>query len=352
MDFLQFESDQRFQKIVDEVYNRQLEEDPQLDRILNKTAKKKMYQDVRYNLNLLFVSLELEDETIFEHYARWIYQLLCPLMTYCSREEVRDQMTAHYRLLEKALAAVTDDGRRQKIHRLLARASEVTAEECRYGCAGPIAPQRYQNEIREFLGCLLKADTRKGLFLLSEYLGRGIPLSDVYVDIAGEAMCEIGDMWHRHQITVDQEHYCTSTTQLALSQLYPVIFRQERKNKTMLSACVGSELHEMGARMVADLFEYNGWDSIYLGAAVPAEALLSAVELHDPGLVALSVTMPQHLIICRDTVEKLREKYPKLRIAVGGKAFENTNEIWRNWRVDVYTRDARELVKWAEDVLR
>jgi len=56
---------------------------------------------------------------------------------------------------------------------------------------------------------------------------------------------------------------------MAMSQMYDKLFDGERKNKTILSVCPGMELHEMGARIVADLFENHGWDSIFLGAAVP-----------------------------------------------------------------------------------
>ena len=67
---------------------------------------------------------------------------------------------------------------------------------------------------------------------------------------------------------------------MALSQLYPLIFGQKRRGKRVLVACVGSELHEIGARMVADLFEYQGWDSIYLGAAVPVAVSYTHLDVY------------------------------------------------------------------------
>lgn len=352
MGFLRFENDERYQNAIDGIYHSQFEADARLSQELNGAAKRKMYEDVRYNANLLFISLELKDEKLFEEYARWLYQLLVPLMNYMSGERVRDQLAAHYALLGKGMEPFTKKEELPMLKRLIDGAIRATFEEWKAGPPSePTGPKRYDEETKEFLNCLMKADTKRARYLLLEYIRQGIGLADVYVDIAGESMREVGELWHRHLISVDQEHYCTSVTQTALSQLYPIIFNQERRDKTMIAACVGSELHEMGARMVADLFEYSGWDSIYLGAAVPAEAVLSAVELHRPDLIALSVTMPEHLVICRETVERIREKHPKLPIAVGGRAFESTNEIWKNWRVDVYTQDARDLVKWAEDTL-
>ena len=41
--------------------NRQLELDPQLGRELDEMAKKRMYQDVVYNLDMLYTALALED---------------------------------------------------------------------------------------------------------------------------------------------------------------------------------------------------------------------------------------------------------------------------------------------------
>ena len=117
-------------------------------------------------------------------------------------------------------------------------------------------PVKYKEEMQEYLNSLLHADTRKALYLLPEYIQRGIPLSDVYVDIVGATLNNIGERWHQHLITVDQEHFSTSIAQLSISQLYPMIFHRERKEKKILVTCVGSELHEAGARMVADLFEY------------------------------------------------------------------------------------------------
>lgn len=103
--------------------------------------------------------------------------------------------------------------------------------------------------------------------------------------------------------------------------------------------------------MVADLFENDGWDSTYLGAAVPVDAMLQSIGEQTPDLVALSVTMPQHLMTCRDLVDAIRAAFPTLKIAVGGKAFQSTHDIWNQWPVDLYTTDARQLLTEANRLL-
>lgn len=137
-------------------------------------------------------------------------------------------------------------------------------------------------------------------------------------------MRRVGELWRTAQITVDAEHYCTSVTQMAITQMYPLLFSSERRNRTLLCACPGTELHEMGARMVADIFENDGWDSIYLGAAVPEDAMLEAI----------------------------RREFPESRIAVGGKAFQSTHQIWKQWPIDFYVEDARELLQNVNTEMR
>lgn len=200
----------------------------------------------------------------------------------------------------------------------------------------------------EYLELLLKSDTKAALQKINTTAKSGVSFENIYIDVLQETMEDVGNMWHKNQITVDKEHYCTTTTQMAMSQFYTEIFSKPRNGYKLLSCCVGSELHEMGIRMVSDLFELNGWDSIYLGAAVPKEALLHAIEENKPDLVALSVTMPLHLPICYEMVNAIREKYKDIKLAVGGRAFVSTLQLWKKWNVDVFTENAVQLVEWAE----
>lgn len=198
------------------------------------------------------------------------------------------------------------------------------------------------------MNCLFRKDGRGAVALIQSFADQGIPLDDLYVDIFSETMRRVGELWHTAEITVDTEHYCTSVTQMAMAQLYNRLFDGERKHKTMLSVCPGMELHEMGARMVADLFENHGWDSIFLGAAVPVDYIMDSVRENHPDLVTLSVSMPQHLMDCEKAVREIKKEFPEIRIAVGGKAFESTKEIWEKWPADIYSKDARELLAKAE----
>jgi MerR family transcriptional regulator, light-induced transcriptional regulator len=212
----------------------------------------------------------------------------------------------------------------------------------------PFTNSNYGIICQTYLNYLLDTKTNAAIQYIKTVRESGIDIADIYVDILQPVMIEIGEMWHRREITIDQEHYMTSTTQVVIAQFYQEIFSQERNKKKILTAAIGGELHEMGIRMVSDLFEYHGWDSIYLGGGTPKKAIMDAIFRHQPDLAAFSVTMPQHLLECKEIVEELKEVYPKIKIAVGGRAFQMTDRIWEKWPVDIYLKDAKALILWAE----
>lgn len=74
--------------------------------------------------------------------------------------------------------------------------------------------------------------------------------------------------------------------------------------------------------------------------------------MYAPDLVVLSVAMPPNLITCQSFIEAIRRRFPKIKIAVGGQAFKNTNQLWKQWPVDFYTEDARDLLKQANMTIK
>ena len=349
MSLLWLEYEKEFKDLVETSFQCEKEANPEYFSKLDGRVLDIIYRDTRYNIDFLYTAFVLNDEKVMGDYARWLYRLMRPILKDCTRAQAGDYVAGHLGSIKKAAYKVVSEEKLEKVVQLLDWAIENVREEA----AGPETLERpvsrFEKEIHQFMESLFSKNSRKTMYLIQEFKKKQIPLDDIYVDIIAESMRRIGELWHVGKISVDTEHYCTSVTQMAMAQLYGDLFDGERKNKTLLCACPGTELHEMGARMVADIFENNGWDSIYLGAAVPIHAMLKSIAENHPDLVALSVTMPQHLMDCYELVKQIREKFPLIKIAVGGGAFRSTHEIWKKWPVDIYTEDARELVLRANE---
>jgi len=334
--------------IAKEVYTKHFDLDPRLNDLYDERRKMLMFEDILYNLGYLDTAMSLNDDHIFPEYSRWIYRLLYYLMKDLNKETIKGQMIQHFDILNDVLSGrlPADEAKTARMH-IRNAISAIEKEAGSPDLQERILSGNYLEIKENYIKQLLAGNTRGALRIIEEAAKSGIRLEDIYIEILQKVMHEVGDLWHRQIITIDKEHYCTSTTQMALAQFYSAIFSKPRKGLKIITCSVGSELHEMGIRMVSDLFEYNGWDSIYLGAGVPKEALLHAIKEHKPNMVGLSVTMPQHLPLCLEYVTAIREAYKDVKIAVGGRAFETTDRLWEKWDVDVYKENAELLVDWA-----
>ena len=207
--------------------------------------------------------------------------------------------------------------------------------------------------VREYLATLLSRDKHRAVRLIMDEAERGTPVRDLYLNIFQPAQREIGRLWQTNKVTVAQEHFCTATTQLIMSQLYPYVFNQKRNGKSVVVACVGGELHEVGARMVADLFEMDGWDSYFLGANTPTDSILSAIADHEADLLALSVTINFNIPAATRLVREIRASSDAtdLKLMVGGRPFLVAPTLWETVGADGFATDAALATKTALDLV-
>ena len=182
-----------------------------------------------------------------------------------------------------------------------------------------------------YLDALLAADRGAARRLIFDAVDDGESLQSIYLDVFQPALYEVGRRWEINEITVADEHFCTAATQLIMSELYPRIFEQPRCGRSLIAASVSGELHEIGIRMVCDLFEMNGWDAYYVGANTPADAVVSTAASRGMDVLGVSATMQQHVDRVAQLIEAVNRnpELSDLRIMVGGQPFNESPELWR-----------------------
>ena len=343
------EYEAEFEHLVEASFARESHDKAEYFRSISERARKIIYRDTRYNIDYLYTAYVLGDKKIMNTYAIWLYELMVGIhKKRFTREQTREYVIFHLDAIRRTIPEVVSPEKQAKLQELIEEAQQCIRD---YVPVEERKPEgRYEKEIEEYMNCLLKKDGHRAIGLIRRFIDQGISLDDIYVEILSESMRRVGDLWHTAEITVDTEHYCTSVTQMAMAQMYDLLFDGDRTDKKILCVCPGMELHEMGARIIADLFENHGWDSIFLGAAVPVDYIMDSVRENHPDLVTLSVSMPQHLMACEEAVSQIKKEFPDIKIAVGGKAFESTNDIWKKWNIDIYSKDARELLAKANDL--
>lgn len=176
-------------------------------------------------------------------------------------------------------------------------------------------------QYQRYLDDLLSGNRAACTDVVQGLVDRGVSIRRIYLELFQRSLYEVGSLWERNRISVAVEHLATAITESLLTLVYPVLFRSDRVNRKAVVACVASEYHQIGGKMVADIFELNGWDSYFLGANTPTSDLLDMISRTEPDLVGLSLAMYSHLPRLTHAVEQIRARFPETRVLVGGQGF-------------------------------
>lgn len=182
-------------------------------------------------------------------------------------------------------------------------------------------PFDFDAAYRRYLDGLLANDRQQCRLSFEQWLESDAGLRSLYEDLVRRSLYEVGDLWERGRISVATEHLATAVTESLLNLAYPRLFAQPRMGKSAVVACVANEYHQIGGKMVADLFELNGWRGYFLGANTPVRDVKELIAEKRPDVVALSVAVAFNLDTLVTVAAEIRAAFPELPILVGGQAF-------------------------------
>lgn len=204
-------------------------------------------------------------------------------------------------------------------------------------------------EAREqYLVALLGGNRREAFGVIEVARASGLGIRPIYLEVFQPAMREIGRLWQENRITVADEHLATAITEAAMARLYEEMFRAgPQPGPLLVAACADQERHELGLRMICDVLEMDGWDTVFLGASVPVEDLVAMVRTRRPQVVALSASISPHVARVREAIRALREaeQDPAPLIAVGGRAFSDDPGLAERLGADLTAKDAVEAAE-------
>lgn len=180
----------------------------------------------------------------------------------------------------------------------------------------------------------------------------GMSNLEIYRSVLHPALTRIGTMWEMGEATIAQEHFCTAATHRAMAELQVTSPARTRTGRRIVAAAVDGEQHEIGVRMVADLFELEGWDAYYFGADTPGFALLASVATIQPQVVAISVTMAENAPRAADTIRSIRAQHgANVLLIAGGHAFNAGLLTLDDVPADACAADAGEALELANAAL-
>lgn len=204
-----------------------------------------------------------------------------------------------------------------------------------------------------FQTALINGNHRKCLTLAKDYIKSPADLENFYLQIIQPAMYDIGMLWELGNISVAQEHLASAITGRVMASMDLPTNENITYRGKIIVTCSPNEFHELGAWMLSDVFELDGWEVQYLGANTPQNDLINQIRDFNPDLLAISVTMPFNIEKARDVIFAIRNEpdLQNIKILVGGLVFNNSMELWKSIGADSVASNIHEAKRIAQALI-
>jgi MerR family transcriptional regulator, light-induced transcriptional regulator len=171
--------------------------------------------------------------------------------------------------------------------------------------------------VEDLLSATLEGDMPRAEKVLSQAHAI-MPVEDVVLELIQPTLIEIGEKWHRGEITVAHEHQATSFFKGRLLQLFEMA-GSPRGGPVAVIACGPGEYHEIGALAIGIFLRRAGVRTHYLGANMPVVDLARFSREVKAVAVMISCGSPEVVEALRPQIHLVREVVPTL--IFGGRAF-------------------------------
>ena len=209
----------------------------------------------------------------------------------------------------------------------------------------------------EFLKLLENEDKEKCVeYVILKLDRKEIDVRTLYTELLEPSLnlfyCDAED----EELCIWKEHIRTSIIHTIIEICYPYLIKEKKERGIksnqikVLVACPAEELHDVGAKMIADFFTLYGFDAIYVGANTPRTEIRDAINTLKPKIIALSVTNYFNLMEAEKAISLIKQHTEfDGKIVVGGQAFQNNPGNYKKIGADILISDFNDIEKLAKE---
>jgi methanogenic corrinoid protein MtbC1 len=155
--------------------------------------------------------------------------------------------------------------------------------------------------------------------VLDPLVTHAMNLSELYEGVLAPVAERVGELWHRSEISVADEHFVTQLNQRVIAVAVTLTTPRGDHADEIVLACPPDELHDTALRMLSHLLGAVGYKAHLLGASTPIRDLVAYVDRVRPKAVGLSVASPLAIPGLTRAVVALRDAQPDISVFVGGR---------------------------------
>ena len=140
----------------------------------------------------------------------------------------------------------------------------------------------------------------------------------VCMNILQKGMAEIGMLWYKNEVSVQQEHFASGLAMRRLDALLSAT-PASTQHQAVIVGCPADEWHTFTPLLLTLLLRRRGLRVLYLGANVPADRFAKTVKDTNASLVVLVAQQLISTATLQNTALQLSNK--KIPVAFGGRIF-------------------------------
>ncbi len=178
-------------------------------------------------------------------------------------------------------------------------------------------------------------------------MDRGIGARKLLQHLIWPAMEQIGRLYRQDHITRIVEHMATRINRMVADQLHAFLARAPKMGNRMVILCGEGQQPELGAQIMADLFEAEGWSVYFLGSGVPNDEILQFVGKVKADVLTIYGMHAAGAPTVRNLVSIIREVgiCDDMQVLVVGGVFNRADGLADEVRADLFAKDIASSLK-------
>jgi len=204
--------------------------------------------------------------------------------------------------------------------------------------------------LQRYMDALLTGDRRVCREVIEDVLhNNNASIIGVYSNVIWPMMLEIDKLFRADKITSVQEHLATRINRTIIDQLQNKLPKQPSIEKRVVICSSTKEIGELGAQMIADMFESAGWNVRFIGGGLNNDDILSYIHQFAPDVLVVYGTEPSDTPTVRGIIDRIKEvnAWPNMKIMLCGGVFGRAEGLWEEIGADLYSATPAEAVETA-----
>lgn len=164
--------------------------------------------------------------------------------------------------------------------------------------------------------------------------------STLITDLLAPVQREVGERWHRGELSTADEHLVTGVSESTLTALSAAMIRPELTGLVLVMSAEG-DWHSLAARMFSEQLRAAGREVLYLGPSAPSEDVAAFIERRRPEAVTVTCNLASTFVGTRRVVDAAHAH--GVPVLAGGRALDLHRAV--HLGADAWARDATSAVR-------